>query len=69
MTTKRRKPPAKEVRRFTLQNVISSEVTLNLKLRLKLSCGHVTEVDSFRPGKQARCYECGKEKNLEYHDE
>jgi hypothetical protein len=63
---KRRKPPVKEIRRYTLQNVISSEVTLNLKLRLKLSCGHETEVDSFRPGKQARCYECGKKKNLEY---
>jgi hypothetical protein len=63
---KRRPRPAKEIRRYTLQNVISSEVTLNLKLRLKLACGHETEVDSFRPGKQARCYECGKKKNLEH---
>jgi hypothetical protein len=69
MTTKRRKPPSKAIRRYTLQNVVYSEVTLNLKLRLKLSCGHETEVDSFRPGKQARCYQCGLKKDLQYQDE
>lgn len=68
MLTKRRTKPPVEVKRYVLQNVVSTEVTLNFRLRLKLACGHETEVDSFRAGKRARCYICGAKKNLEYDE-
>jgi hypothetical protein len=63
-----KKPIVKEIRRYTLQDVVSVETTLQFRLRLKLSCGHTKEVGSFRAGKQAKCYICGEKKALEYDD-
>jgi hypothetical protein len=63
-----KKPAIKEIKRYTLQNVVSVETTLQFRLRLKLSCGHTKEVGSFRAGKQAKCYDCGKSKPLEYDE-
>lgn len=46
-------------KRYIMRRVVSSEVTGNWNLRLKLSCGHEVIVRRTKPGKTARCAECG----------
>jgi hypothetical protein len=49
----------KDSKRYVLRRVIASEITSNWNLRFKLSCGHEVIVRSYKPGKLARCSECG----------
>lgn len=49
----------KEIKRYVMRRVVSSEVTGNWNLRLKLACGHEVIVRRRTAGKTARCPECG----------
>lgn len=57
MPTKKR--PVTEMKRYVMRRVVSSEVTGNWNLRLKLACGHEVIIRGSKHGKTARCYECG----------